>query len=142
MDRAPADWDVRHRLAFGESDMLPEPSGSGALKYILGGWHITGTGILQSGTPFTVFTDAPFAPILGSNGAVVGLVPNSGDYNADGVNFDFPNAPANVPDSFDRQDYINGVFQGASFPQPAPGQGGTWAGARTATRGSSTSTWA
>jgi hypothetical protein len=123
--RAPADWDVRHRLAFAESYMLPEPSGSGAMKYILGGWQITGTGILQSGTPFTVFTDAPFAPVLGSNGAVVGLRPNSGDYNADGVNFDFPNAPTNVPDSFDRQDYINGVFQASSFPQPAPGQEGT-----------------
>jgi hypothetical protein len=30
-----------------------------------------------------------------------------------------------VPDSFDRQDYINGVFQASSFPQPAPGQEGT-----------------
>ena len=123
--RAPADWDVRHRLAFAESYMLPEPSGSGPMKYILGGWQMTGTGILQTGTPFTVFTDAPFAPILGPNGAVVGLTPNSGDYNADGVNFDFPNAPTNVPDSFDRQDYIDGVFQAASFPQPAPGQEGT-----------------
>ena len=63
--RAPADWDVRHRLAFAESYMLPDPSGSGVLKYILGGWQITGTGILQSGTPFTVFSDAPFAPSWG-----------------------------------------------------------------------------
>ena len=55
---------------------------------------------------------------------MVGLAPNSGDYNADGVNFDFPNAPTNVPSSFDRQDYIRGVFQAAAFPQPAPGQEG------------------
>jgi len=123
--RAPADWDVRHRFAFAESYLLPEPSSdSTLLKRLAGGWQITGTGILQSGTPFTVFTDAPFAPILGPNGAVVGLAPNSGDYNADGVNFDFPNAPANVPSSFDRQDYIDGVFRGASFPLPAPGQEG------------------
>ena len=131
---------MRHRLAFAESYMLPEPSGSGPLKYILGGWQITGTGILQSGMPFTVFTDAPFAPILGSNGAVVGLVPNSGDYNADGVNFDFPNAPTNVPDSFDRQDYIDGVFQAASFPSRLPARKALWAGARFAIPGSSTST--
>jgi len=37
-----------------------------------------GTSILQSGYPFTVFTDASFT--------------GGGDYNADGDNLDFPNA--------------------------------------------------
>ena len=139
--RAPADWDVRHRLAFAESYMLPEPSGSGPLEVHprrMAEDHRDRHPADRS--PFTVFTDAPFAPILGPTGAVVGLTPASGDYNADGVNFDFPNAPTNVPDSFDRQDYIDGVFQAASFTQPAPGQEGTLAGAHTEIPGSSTST--
>ena len=55
----------------------------------------------------------------------IGLQPNSGDYNADGVNFDFPNAPTGtVPSSFSHDDYINGVFQASQFPLPAPGQEG------------------
>jgi hypothetical protein len=124
--RADADWDVRHRFAFAESYMLPEPkSGSSLLGRLAGGWQITGTGILQTGTPFTVFTDAPFDPIVGPNGNVIALRPGSGDYNADGVNYDFPDAPVgNIPSSFDRHDYIDGVFRNAVFPLPAPGQEG------------------
>lgn len=124
--RAPADWDVRHRFAFAESYMLPDPNtGSALLNRIAGGWQITGTGIFQTGTPFTIFTDAPFSPVLGPDGTVIGLQPTSGDYNADGVNFDFPNAPTGtIPDSFSRDQYVNGVFPASSFGQPAPGQEG------------------
>ena len=57
--------------------------------------------------------------------ATVSHVPERADYNADGVNFDFPNAPVgSLPSSFDRQDYVDGVFRGAVFPLPAPGQEG------------------
>jgi hypothetical protein len=124
--RADADWDVRHRFAFAESYILPEPQGGSELvRRLAGGWQITGTGILQTGTPFTVFTDAPFNPIRGPNGAVIGLQQNSGDYNADGVNFDFPNVPVgNLPSSFNRQNYVDGVFKGVVFPLPPPGQEG------------------
>lgn len=125
--RAAADWDVRHRLAFAESYSLPEPkSGSGFLTRLLGGWQINGTGILQTGTPFSVFSSAPFRPVLDANGKVIGLQPNSGDYNADGVNFDFPNAPnGQVPGSFTRQQFVDGVFPASAFSLPAPGQEGT-----------------
>jgi hypothetical protein len=123
--RAPADWDVRHRFAFAESYMLPDLQDRSAfVQRLLGGWQITGTGILQTGTPFTVFSDAPFSPIRNADGVVVGLLRNSGDYNADGVNYDFPDAPSNVPSSFDRSDYVNGVFPAAAFPLPAAGQEG------------------
>ncbi len=124
--RADADWDVRHRFAFAESYLLPEPQSDSALvKRLAGGWQITGTGIFQTGTPFTVRTDASFNPILDANGTVIGLQSTSGDYNADGVNFDFPNAPTGtVPSSFSHDDFINGVFQASQFPLPAPGQEG------------------
>ena len=124
--RADADWDVRHRFAFAESYELPSPSsGSAFLQRLAGGWQVTGTGIFQTGTPFTVFTDAPFNPVRDANGNVVGLLRSSGDFNADGVNYDFPNQPVgDVPSSFSRQDYVDGVFRNAVFPFPAPGQEG------------------
>ena len=124
--RAAADWDARHRFAFAGSYLLPDPGGSSSLfKRLLGGWQVTGTGILQSGLPLTVFTSAPFTPILDASGRVIGLQPNSGDYNGDGVNFDFPNAPTGqIPGSFNRNQYVNGVFPASAFPLPAPGQEG------------------
>jgi hypothetical protein len=124
--RADADWDVRHRFAFAESYELPSPEGGSALiQRLAGGWQVTGTGIFQTGTPFTVFTDAPFSPVRDANGNVVGLLRSSGDFNADGVNYDFPDQPiGDVPSSFSRQDYVDGVFRNAVFPFPAPGQEG------------------
>jgi hypothetical protein len=80
---------------------------------------------LQSGNPITIFTTAPFSPILGPGGNVIGLAPGSGDYNADGVNWDFPNAPTTpLPTSFGRQQYINGIAPALDFPAPAPGTEG------------------
>lgn len=125
--RAPADWDARHRVAFAESYLVPDPSmRSNILNRLLGGWQVAGTGILQTGTPFTVFSDAPFRPVLDAGGRVIGLQPNSGDYNADGVNFDFPNAPSGLSSSsFNRHQYVDGVFPASSFTLPAMGQEGT-----------------
>ena len=121
---APADWDVRNRLSFSFTYTLPGPR-QGVLNRVLGGWEIAGVGILQSGTPFTVFTSASFQPILNRQGQVIGLQPGSGDYNADGVNYDFPNAPnQKFPVSFNRQQYIGGVFSTSNFVQPAPGTEG------------------
>ena len=53
---------------------------------------------------------------------VIGFLPGSGDFNADGVNFDFPNAPsADFSGSNSRQEYLRGLFAAADFPLPAPG---------------------
>jgi Carboxypeptidase regulatory-like domain/TonB dependent receptor len=120
---APADWDARHRLSLAGTWNLPSPRGF--LKYVVGGWEIGSVAILQSGTPLTIFTDAPFDPVLDPSGKVIGLKPNSGDYNADGVNFDFPNAPSqSLPSSFNRQQYINGIFSKSAFGLPTPGTEG------------------
>lgn len=120
---APADWDARHRVAFSFTYDFPTPRVP-LVGQILGGWEWAGVGILQSGNPFTVFTDAAFSPILDATGKVIGLKPGSGDYNADGVNYDFPNKPSAVATTFTRQQFINGVFPASAFPQPAPGTEG------------------
>jgi hypothetical protein len=104
---------------------LPSPSNKGAIKAILGGWEVTGTSILQSGKPLTVFTSAPFQPITDSSGNVIGLQPGSGDYNADGFNYDFPNVPSGMKTSgYSRSNFLNGIFTPSSFGVPTIGTEG------------------
>lgn len=97
-------------------------SGNGFVRHLLSGWSISGTSIVQSGPPYTVFTSAPFEPIV-QNGVVVGLQPGSGDYNADGFNLDYPNVLSYSTPS-NRQAYLNGVFTAANFPVPTMGTEG------------------
>ena len=58
---------------------------------LFGGWQVSGIMVLQSGMPFTVYTSAPFTPII-TNGDVHRAAAWHGDYNADGYNYDVPNA--------------------------------------------------
>ena len=67
--------------------------------------------ILQSGNPVTIYNGTDFA--------------HGGDYNADGVDFDFPNAPTtHLPSSFSRRQYINGIASPSVFGIPTPGTEG------------------
>ncbi len=105
----PADalFDFRHRFSSSGVYRFSTPFGDKAIaRTILGGWEIGVTGIAQSGAPFTVTNNAPFNPIRNAQGQVTGLNPNSGDFNADGFNFDFPNQAANLPRKFDRQNFL------------------------------------
>jgi hypothetical protein len=121
-----ADWDVRQRFTLTGLWHIPEPpAGLGVLKWVLGGWEITTVAILQSGTPFTVINRNSFDPLLDAGGKVIGLKPDSGDYNADGYNYDFPNAPAqSFSGSHTRSQFLNGLFSVADFPAPTPGTQG------------------
>ena len=118
-------WDAPNRFSFLWNYDLPSVSGGRGLSgRVLSGWSLSGTMILQSGNPFTVFTTAPFEPVIGSNGAITGLQPGSGDYNADGFNYDYPNT-ASYTMGKSRQAYLNGVFSSGQFTQPALGSEGT-----------------
>ena len=119
-----ADFDVARRFALDTLWTLPSPFRSGVGKTVLGGWQMSGIVVLQGGTPFTVYTSAPFSPII-TGGVVTGLQPGSGDYNADGYTYDVPNAPA--PGSVhtgNRSDFITGFAPVSAFPQPALGSEG------------------
>ncbi len=112
--RADTAFDARHRFSGSGVYRLPTPFASNTIsKFVLGGWELGATAIFQSGNPFWIVNTAPFNPII-ENGTVVGVRPNSGDYNADGTNFDLPNVPAGIPRLFDR-----GLFLGANAGRPA-----------------------
>src|SRR5580704_12999801 len=98
----PSPWDAPNRFSLTLNYQLPGMNGGqGYVGHLTGGWGITGTSIYQSGYPFTVINQHPFAPVCTSAGGtgpfpsatnpITGLAPNSGDYNADGTNYDYPN---------------------------------------------------
>ncbi len=111
--RGPSNFNVPQRFSLSESLNLPELKGrSMAVRAAAGGWTISGAVILQSGNPFTVYTTATFS--------------GGGDYNADGYNYDFPNA-SGYSQATDRRSYLTGVFArsgSAVFSAPAPGTEG------------------
>jgi hypothetical protein len=75
--------------------------------------------------PFTVLTTATFQPTFDATNHVNGLKAGSGDYNGDGYNYDFPNAPATgYSQPTDRQSYIHGLFAASAFPVPTIGTEG------------------
>ena len=76
-DYGPADVDVRHRVAFGTTYVLPfMKDGSGVMATLVKNWQVNLVGSFQSGMPITV-VDAAF-------GAVARI-------NVNGVNQDRPN---------------------------------------------------
>jgi hypothetical protein len=113
LNRAIAGYDVTHKLSIAGVWDLPIFNRSKNLTgKLLGGWKLAGTAILQTGNPMTVTNGAPWP---------------SGDYNADGVNGDRPNAPADgvKQSGWARSDFQTGVFRASDFPLPAPGTNGT-----------------
>ena len=121
-----ADWDARHRFSFTGLWHVPGPAtGHVPTRLFLDGWELSSVVTLQSGTPFTVVNRNPFDPIRDASGKVIGLNPDSGDYNADGYNYDFPNAPVrDFTGSHTRAEYLSGLFRASDFPAPAPGTQG------------------
>jgi hypothetical protein len=107
---ADANWDVRNRFSFSSVYMVPGMK-SGIAKVLTSGWEISAIAAIQSGTPFWVHTTAPYGA--------------GGDYNADGVNFDIPNASANYcGGSYGEQNFLSGLFPSGTFTAPATGTEG------------------
>ncbi len=119
--RGRADFDIHQQFSSDGTWIVPGNYNSLLAKNILGGWQFGGVWILQSGLPFTVYTSAPFHPVFDANGNVIGNT--GGDYNADGTNYDVPNAPAfgRHLSGKKKKDYLNGLFNSSAFPAPALG---------------------
>jgi hypothetical protein len=122
--RGPSTWDAPNRFSLSWSYQFPAlHGGSGFVGNLSKGWTLSGTTILQSGTPFTVYTNAAFAPTRDAAGQIIGYAPGSGDFNADGVNFDYPDV-AKYTMATNRQAYLSAVFNPSVFATPSLGMGG------------------
>ena len=120
----PSPWDVPNRFSLTFNYTLGGlNAGQGVVGHLTGGWGISGTSIFQSGYPFTVVNTAPFAPLKDSNGKFIGYAAGSGDYNADGDNYDYPDV-ASYNQLTSRTGFLNGVFSPGQFPVPAFGSEG------------------
>lgn len=125
--KADSDWDARHRVSLSGVYRLPAPGGLPIwARAFAGGWELSAVGMIQSGMPYTVLNNGPFNPIRDASGKVTGYRPGSGDYNADGLNYDFPNMPSrDFTGGFSRQQYLAGLFAVTDFPAPEPGTPGS-----------------
>ncbi|WP_446742892.1 carboxypeptidase regulatory-like domain-containing protein [Silvibacterium acidisoli] len=104
-----SDYDSRHRISIDAVWNVPGTKGR-ITSLITSGWTLSPVLVLQSGQPFTVYTSASYP---------------SGDFNADGYNYDVPNVPkfgSNLSTS--RSDFLKGVFAATDFPLPALGSEG------------------
>ena len=137
---SPSPWDAPNRLSLGWNYDIPGlDHGNAFAKRTTNGWVLSGSTILQSGTPFTVYTGAAFhGQLIDPNGPETAsnlqLAPDSGDFNADGDNFDYPNV-ANYHQLNNRKAFKSGngifphcsggnLFNCGSFSLPSPGTEG------------------
>ena len=131
----PSPWDAPNRFSLTFNYQLPGLNGGQDLVgHLTGGWGLTGTSIFQSGYPFSVINQHPFAPTCefppttppapppppcpSNANTIIGLAANSGDYNADGMNYDYPNVTS-YAQATSKAAFLNGVFTPGQFTQPA-----------------------
>jgi hypothetical protein len=120
----PSIWDAPNRLSLTASYTIPGwKDGRGFAGRVTSGWTASAVTILQSGRPFTVNTSATFQPVRDASGNITGLSANSGDYNADGNNNDYPNVGSYTMLT-GRQNYLTGSILRSNFTQPALGTEG------------------
>ena len=108
-------------------------AGSALVRTVLGGWEVGDITILQSGTPFSVFCSRQFQFGTLANGQTDTTTNVGCDYNADGFDYDRPNAPStgNTIRGASKQQFLKGLFPCTGslcsnvFSAPALGQEGT-----------------
>jgi hypothetical protein len=128
----PAAWDVPNRISLSFNYSLRGLNGGqGAVGHLTGGWGISGTSIFQSGEPLTVGAFNSYQPVCASTtlacpsagNPAIGYGPQSGDYNADGVNLDYPDATA-YAQSTSRHAFLTGAIPKSNFAVPTFGSEG------------------
>ena len=104
--RGRSDFDIRQQFPADGTWDVPNNYSSAVVRNILGGWQFGGKWIGQTGLPFTVYTSAGLcAGLQRRRGSRQRRLPDrphdrrrcGGDYNADGTNYDVPNAPSFGP---------------------------------------------
>jgi hypothetical protein len=141
---SPSAWDVPNRLSLGWSYDIPGlKNGNGFTRRLTSGFNLAGTTILQSGTPFFVSNSNPLALVDTAGVTVtegnyqselaaghIAFASNSGNYAADGDNFNIPDV-SSYHQKDDRKSYQytgavdTGTVSHSQFAQPAFKAGGT-----------------
>lgn len=131
----PSIFDVPNRFSLSWNYSLKGLNeGKGAVGYLTGGWGLSGTTIFQSGYPMTASNFNSYIPVCQNTAAnapkcpslanpAVGYAPNSGDYNADGNNLDYPDATS-YKQSTNNKDWLTGAIPKSDFAVPTFGQEG------------------
>jgi hypothetical protein len=123
-------YDVRHRFSASGVYRFPTPFRQNFVaRTVLGGWEIGSTAALQTGQPYWIVNTSAFNPIRDAAGNITGYRPLSGDYNADGLNFDLPNVPSGLPTTFERSRFLGAnagqaAITAADLTSPAVGSQG------------------
>jgi outer membrane receptor protein involved in Fe transport len=113
----PSSMNAPQRLSFTATYLTPNFGSEGLTRFIgqnlLGGWQLGAIGVAQSGTPFTVYTDAAWNPSATS--------PSSGgDFLANGVNLSYPDImPGTKTKGFTHGQYEAGIFGYNNFTLPS-----------------------
>jgi hypothetical protein len=141
---SPSALNTPNRFSLGWTYDIPGVRGSnGFVQRVTNGFNVGGTTILQSGNPFFVANDNPLA-LVDTAGVTVtqanyqselsaghfAFAPNSGNYSADGDNFNMPDV-SSYSQKTSRKDYEytgvvdSGTVTHGQFAQPAFKAGGT-----------------
>ena len=105
----PSSFDIPNRVSVGLNYQVPTlTKANGFAERATEGWNLSSVVILQSGPPFTVSTSAPLSVYEDSTGTLQ-FNPGSGDFNADGDNYDFPSV-SSYSTSTNRKSYVSGLF--------------------------------
>ncbi|MGD0891686.1 MAG: TonB-dependent receptor [Terracidiphilus sp.] len=120
----PSNWNAPNRFSLAWNYQLPSVFQDQAfVSRLTDGWVLSGTTIVQSGYPFTVSTNAPFEPLTNSSGTFIGYAPGSGDFSANGDNFDYPDVLSYAQGTSHRA-FLSDVFTSSNFADPTFGQPG------------------
>jgi hypothetical protein len=109
----PSSWDVPNRVSIGANYQIPGvTNGNGLESRLTQGWNLSTLIVMQSGTPFTVYTGGALSVSRDANGNLQ-FNPGSGDFNADGDNSDYPNVSSYAINT-SRKSYVSGLFPACS----------------------------
>jgi len=126
---SPFDVPNRFSLSFNYS-LKGLSNGQGVIGHLTGGWGVSGTSIFQSGYPITAITRASYQPVCANAAScpslanpAIGYAAGSGDFNADGNKYDFPDA-SSYHQSTTNSAWLLGAIPKSNFGLPTFGSEG------------------
>jgi len=134
---SPSPWDVPNRFSMGISYDIPGlRAGNGFTRHLTNGFNLSETTILQSGDPFFVYSGNPLSLVDTADVTVTqsnyqselaaghfAFAGNSGNYSADGDNYNIPNV-VSYKQKTNRKAYEytgvvdSGIITHSQFAQP------------------------